>query len=85
VNVKEPFLHQEGDVATNRQPVIVGIDGSPASFGAVRWAAGEAVRLRSLLKISNTPPCRCWWRGRAERCPRYPAAGGSVTRRTRMG
>ncbi|GAA3453448.1 universal stress protein [Dactylosporangium matsuzakiense] len=34
-----------------RHPVIVGVDGSPAAFGAARWAADEAVRLGQSLRI----------------------------------
>jgi nucleotide-binding universal stress UspA family protein len=45
------LLHQEGVMTANRQPVIVGIDGSPAAFGAVRWAADEATWLHRPLKI----------------------------------
>ncbi|MEV0569314.1 universal stress protein [Dactylosporangium sp. NPDC050588] len=33
--------------------VIVGIDGSPAGVGAVRWAADEAVRLQRPLQITH--------------------------------
>ncbi|MEV4138838.1 universal stress protein [Dactylosporangium sp. NPDC049742] len=36
-----------------QRPVIVGVDGSPAAFGAVRWAADEAVRLRLPLRITH--------------------------------
>ncbi|MFG2043769.1 universal stress protein [Dactylosporangium sp. NPDC048998] len=35
------------------RPVIVGVDGSEASLGAVRWAADEAVRLRQPLQITH--------------------------------
>ncbi|MEU7872118.1 universal stress protein [Dactylosporangium sp. NPDC049140] len=35
----------------SRRPVIVGVDGSPAAFGAVRWAADEAMRLGQPLRI----------------------------------
>ncbi|GAA0717209.1 universal stress protein [Dactylosporangium roseum] len=38
---------------TDRQPVIVGVDGSPAGFGAVRWAADEAVRHGRPLRITH--------------------------------
>ncbi|WP_432839585.1 universal stress protein [Dactylosporangium sp. CA-092794] len=38
---------------TNRRPVVVGVDGSPAGSGAVRWAADEAVRLRRPLRIAH--------------------------------
>ncbi|GGM68281.1 universal stress protein [Dactylosporangium sucinum] len=34
-----------------RRPVVVGIDGSPAAFGAVRWAADEALRHGQPLRI----------------------------------
>jgi nucleotide-binding universal stress UspA family protein len=37
----------------DRHPVIVGVDGSPASFGAVRWAADEAVRHGQPLRITH--------------------------------
>ncbi|WP_238012316.1 universal stress protein [Dactylosporangium sp. AC04546] len=36
-----------------RRPVVVGIDGSPAAFGAVRWAADEAVRHGQPLRIAH--------------------------------
>lgn len=38
-------------MSTSVRPVIVGVDGSPAAFGAVRWAADEAVRLGQPLRI----------------------------------
>ncbi|MFI5916794.1 universal stress protein [Dactylosporangium sp. NPDC051541] len=38
-------------MTVSRHPVIVGVDGSPAAFGAVRWAADEAVRLGRPLRI----------------------------------
>ncbi|GAA2574831.1 universal stress protein [Dactylosporangium fulvum] len=37
----------------NRRPVIVGVDGSPASLGAVRWAVDEAVRHGKPLRITH--------------------------------
>lgn len=40
-------------MTANRRPVIVGVDGSPASFGAVRWAADEAVRHGQPLRITH--------------------------------
>ncbi len=39
-------------MSTPRQPVIVvGVSGSPASVGALRWAAGEAARLHGQLHV----------------------------------
>ncbi|WP_432989317.1 universal stress protein [Dactylosporangium sp. CA-233914] len=38
---------------SSQRPVIVGVDGSPASLGAVRWAADEAVRLHRPLQITH--------------------------------
>ncbi|MDG6105871.1 universal stress protein [Dactylosporangium aurantiacum] len=35
------------------RPVIVGVDGSPAAFGAVRWAADIAVRMGRPLRIMH--------------------------------
>lgn len=35
------------------RPVIVGVDGSAASMGAVHWAADEAMRLRQPLQITH--------------------------------
>src|SRR5690348_675490 len=40
-------------MTANRRPVIVGVDGSPAGFGAVRWAADEAVRHGQPLRITH--------------------------------
>ena len=34
-----------------RRPVVVGVDGSPASLGAVRWAVDEAARHSVPLKV----------------------------------
>ncbi|MET7402278.1 universal stress protein [Dactylosporangium sp. NPDC005572] len=36
-----------------RRPVVVGIDGSSAAFGAVRWAADEAVRHGQPLRVAH--------------------------------
>ncbi|WP_433088271.1 universal stress protein [Dactylosporangium sp. CA-052675] len=38
-------------MTAERRPVIVGVDGSPAAFGAVRWAADEAMRLGRSLRV----------------------------------
>ena len=38
-------------MTSSRHPVIVGVDGSPAASGAVRWAADEAMRRGQLLRI----------------------------------
>ncbi|MGI5239798.1 universal stress protein [Dactylosporangium sp. CA-139066] len=38
-------------MTTSRHPVIVGVDPSPAAFGAVRWAADEAVRRGEPLHV----------------------------------
>jgi nucleotide-binding universal stress UspA family protein len=35
----------------NQQRIVVGVDGSPASLGAVHWAADEAARHRATLEI----------------------------------
>jgi nucleotide-binding universal stress UspA family protein len=35
------------------RPVIVGVDGSPSAFGAVRWAADAAVRLGRTLRVTH--------------------------------
>ncbi|UWZ34157.1 universal stress protein [Dactylosporangium roseum] len=40
-------------MTANRRPVIVGVDGSPAGLGAVRWAADEAVRHGKPLRITH--------------------------------
>ncbi|MFF5229570.1 universal stress protein [Dactylosporangium sp. NPDC000521] len=40
-------------MTANRRPVIVGVDGSPASFGAVRWAVDEAVRHGQQLRVTH--------------------------------
>ncbi|MET7423677.1 universal stress protein [Dactylosporangium sp. NPDC005555] len=40
-------------MAIIERPVIVGVDGSPAALGAVRWAADEAVRLRRPLRVTH--------------------------------
>ncbi|WP_327002196.1 universal stress protein [Dactylosporangium sp. NBC_01737] len=40
-------------MTTIHRPVIVGVDGSPAAFGAVRWAADAAVRLGRPLRITH--------------------------------
>lgn len=40
-------------MTANRRPVIVGVDGSPASLGAVRWAADEAIRHGQPLQITH--------------------------------
>jgi len=36
---------------TVNRPVIVGVDGSPASLGAVSWAAAESVRTGAPLQV----------------------------------
>ncbi|MEV0567732.1 universal stress protein [Dactylosporangium sp. NPDC050588] len=40
-------------MTANPRPVIVGVDGSPASFGAVRWAVDEAMRHGQLLRVTH--------------------------------
>ncbi|MER7274835.1 universal stress protein [Dactylosporangium sp. NPDC000244] len=40
-------------MTANRRPVTVGVDGSPASFGAVRWAVDEAVRHGQPLRVTH--------------------------------
>jgi nucleotide-binding universal stress UspA family protein len=35
------------------RPIVVGVDGSPASLGAVRWAANEAVRHARALRVAH--------------------------------
>ena len=42
---------EEVTVTVQRRPVIAGVDGSTASFGAARWAADEAVRLGQPLNV----------------------------------
>jgi nucleotide-binding universal stress UspA family protein len=47
-----------GAASTGRPPtrVVVGVDGSPASAGALRWAADEAARRRARLQVVRTWP-----------------------------
>ncbi|MGI5242306.1 universal stress protein [Dactylosporangium sp. CA-139066] len=40
-------------MTADHRPVIVGVDGSPASLGAVRWAADEAIRHGQPLQITH--------------------------------
>jgi nucleotide-binding universal stress UspA family protein len=40
-----------GIVIGTADPVVAGVDGSTRSMGALRWAAGEAARLRKKLRI----------------------------------
>src|SRR5207237_572424 len=42
---------EEVAMTMRRRPVIAGVDGSAASFGAARWAADEAVRLHQPLNV----------------------------------
>ena len=41
---------------TTRPPIVVGVDGSLSALRAVRWAAEEAVRRRSPLRLAHTYP-----------------------------
>lgn len=40
-------------MSINHRPVIVGVDGSPAAFGAVRWGADIAARMGRPLRIMH--------------------------------
>ncbi|WP_433618737.1 universal stress protein [Dactylosporangium sp. CA-139114] len=40
-------------MTANPRPVIVGVDGSQAGLGAVRWAADEAVRHEQPLRVTH--------------------------------
>jgi len=52
-----PDAPDEGDTM-NTTDVIVGVDGSPHSWDALRWAAGEACRRGSMLRVVSAyrPP-----------------------------